>query len=112
MGKTFRPYDPDQLLVLPPSVREWLPPEHLVYFVGDLVDSLDLSRIHDSYEEERGYPPYHPLLMTKLILYGYAVGAQLKEDPAGMPGRRGVPDPLRGGGAGFPHDRGLPQTAP
>lgn len=76
MGKTFRPYDPDQLLVLPPSVREWLPPEHLVYFVSDVLDTLDLSRIYDSYEEERGYPPYHPLLMTKLILYGYAVGVR------------------------------------
>ncbi|MDQ3521330.1 MAG: transposase, partial [Gemmatimonadota bacterium] len=74
MAKTFRPYDPDQVLLLPPSLREWLPEEHLVYFVSDLVDSLDLSMIYDAYAEERGYPPYHPLLMTKLLLYGYARG--------------------------------------
>lgn len=76
MGKTLRPYDPDQLLVLPPSLREGLPAEHLVDFVSDLVDSLDLSRIYASYDEERGHPPYHPLLMTKLLLYGYATGVR------------------------------------
>jgi len=74
MAKTFRPYDPDQVLLLPPSLREWLPEDHLVYFVSDLVDSLDLSMIYDAYAEERGHPPYHPLLMTKLLLYGYARG--------------------------------------
>ncbi len=74
MAKTFRPYDPDQLLVLPPSLREWLPEDHLVYFLSDVVDSLDLSAIYRSYSEERGYPPYHPLLMIALLLYGYARG--------------------------------------
>lgn len=74
MAKTFRPYDPDQLLVLPPSLREWLPEDHLVYFVSDLVEQLDLSAIYGSYTEERGYPPYAPTLMTKLLLYGYAAG--------------------------------------
>lgn len=76
MGKTFRPYEPDQLLVLPPSLQEWLPKDHLAYFVSDVVDDLDLSRIYGSYAEERGYPPYHPLLMTKLWLYGYACGVR------------------------------------
>lgn len=74
MAKTFRPYDPDQLLVLPPSLREWLPEDHLVYFMSDLVEQLDLEAIFASYMEERGYPPYHPVLMTKLLLYGYATG--------------------------------------
>jgi transposase len=74
MAKTFRPYDPDQLLVLPPSLREWLPEDHLVYFMSDLVEQLDLGAIYGSYTEERGYPPYHPVLMTKLLLYGYATG--------------------------------------
>jgi transposase len=74
MAKTFRPYNPDQLLILPPSLREWLPEDHLVYFVSDVVESLDLSAIYASYTEERGYPPYHPVLMTKLLLYGYATG--------------------------------------
>ncbi len=72
MGKTFRPYDPDQLLVLPPSLQEWLPGDHLAYFVSEVVDALDLSVIYESYAEERGYPPYHPAMMTKLWLYGYA----------------------------------------
>jgi len=76
MAKTFRPYEPDQLLVLPPSLREWLPADHLAYFVSDVVDALDLSAIYASYGEERGYPPYHPLLMTKLWLYGYACGVR------------------------------------
>jgi len=71
MSKTFRPYEPDQLLMLPPSLDEWLPKDHVVYFVSDLVDSLDLSAIYASYGDERGYPPYHPVLMTKLWLYAY-----------------------------------------
>jgi transposase len=74
MAKTFRPYDPDQSFLLPPSLRDWLPTDHLAYFVSDLVDSLDLSRIYAAYEEERGFPPYHPLMLVKVLLYGYAVG--------------------------------------
>jgi transposase len=74
VSKTFRPYQPDQLLALPPSLHEWLPTDHLVYFVSDLVESLDLSAIYSSYTEERGFPPYHPLLMTKLWVYAYARG--------------------------------------
>lgn len=74
MAKTFRPYDPEQLLMLPPSLREWLPEDHLVYFVSDVVETLDLSAIYASYDEERGYPPYHPLLITRILLYGYARG--------------------------------------
>ncbi|MGH7460466.1 MAG: IS1182 family transposase, partial [Longimicrobiales bacterium] len=62
--------------MLPPSLNEWLPREHLVYFVGDVVDALDLSAIYTRYEEERGYPPYHPLLMTKLWLYAYTCGVR------------------------------------
>jgi transposase len=74
MGKVFRPYQPDQLLMLPPSMQEWLPADHAVHFVSDLVDSLDLSAILETYTEERGYPPYHPLMMTKLLLYGQVCG--------------------------------------
>lgn len=74
MAKTFRPYEPDQILLLPPSLREWLPEDHLVYFLNDVVETLDLSAIYATYREERGYPPYHPLLMVKVLLYGYARG--------------------------------------
>ncbi len=75
MAKTFRSYLPEQNLLLPASLREWLPDEHLAYFVSDVVDQLDLSGIECVYEEEeRGQPPYHPLMMTKILLYGYCVG--------------------------------------
>jgi len=75
MAKTYRPYVPEQDLLLPPSLRDWLPENHLAYFVSDLVDHLDLSAITALYEdEERGYPPYHPVMLTKVLLYAYCVG--------------------------------------
>ena len=75
MAKTYRPYLPEQDFLLPPSLREWLPDDHLAYFVSDLVDHLDLSAITSVYEaEERGYPPYHPVMLTKVLVYGYCVG--------------------------------------
>jgi transposase len=75
MAKTYRPYVPEQDLLLPPSLREWLPEDHLAYFVSDLVDHLDLSAITAVYEdEERGYPPYHPIMLTKVLVYAYCVG--------------------------------------
>ena len=61
--------------MLPPSLDEWLPAEHLARFVADLVDEhLDLSRIHSAYTEGRGGPPYDPWLMVRILLYGYTVG--------------------------------------
>ena len=75
MSKTYRPYQPEQDFLLPPSLRDWLPENHLAYFVSDLVDQLDLSAIYAVYEKEaRGQPPYDPRLMTKLLVYGYCVG--------------------------------------
>jgi len=75
MGKTYRPYDPEQQYLLPPSLQDWLPEGHLAYFVSDLVDDMDISAIESVYEqEERGQPPYHPQMMTKILLYGYCVG--------------------------------------
>ena len=68
-------YLPEQDLLLPPSLRDWLPENHLAYFVSDLIDQVDLSGIEAYYEqEERGYPPYHPRMMTKILVYGYCVG--------------------------------------
>ena len=60
--------------MLPPSLRDWLPEGHLAYFVSDLIDELDLWRWSRITTEERGYPPYHPRMMTKILLYGYCVG--------------------------------------
>jgi len=75
MAKTYRPYVPEQDLLLPPSLRDWLPEDHLAFFVSDLVDHLDLSAITAMYEdEERGYPPYHPVMLTKVLVYAYCVG--------------------------------------
>jgi transposase len=75
MAKTYRPYVPEQDLLLPPSLRDWLPEDHLAFFVSDLIDQLDLSAITTVYEdEERGYPPYHPVMLTKVLVYAYCVG--------------------------------------
>jgi transposase len=75
MAKVYRPYFPEQDFLLPPSLREWLPENHLAYFVSDVIDHLDLGEIERHYErEERGYPPYNPRMMTKLLVYGYCVG--------------------------------------
>jgi transposase len=55
MAKVYHPYFPEQDFLLPASLREWLPESHLAYFVSDLIDQLDLSRIEQHYErEERG----------------------------------------------------------
>ena len=75
MSKTYRPYDPDQQLLLPAALQEWLPDDHLAYFVSDVVDQLDLSAIMARYQSEgRGGPPYHPRMMVKVLLYGYCMG--------------------------------------
>jgi transposase len=74
MAKTFRPYDPDQLRLMPPALADWVPEDHLARFVSDVVDTLDLMAIEETYAEERGYPPYHPQMMVKVLLYGYCTG--------------------------------------
>ncbi len=75
--KTFRAYDPDQLFLLPPALRDWLPEGHLALFISDVVDhALDLTPIFAPYEagDGRGQPPYHPALMVKLLVYAYCTG--------------------------------------
>src|SRR4051812_39381554 len=75
MAKTFRPWQVEQRWLLPPSVQELVPPEHLAHFVRDAVrEALDLSEIHAAYDEERGFPPFHPTMMTALLLYAYCQG--------------------------------------
>jgi len=74
MAKTFRPYDPDQMLLMPPSLADWVPEDHLARFVRDIVEALDLSAIEDVYTEERGYPPYDPRMMVGVLLYAYCTG--------------------------------------
>ena len=73
--KTFRPYTPDQILLLPPDLAEWVPAGHLARLVDDLVENtLDLDAIYNVYTEVRGAPPYDPRLLLKVLLYGYSNG--------------------------------------
>jgi len=75
LSKTFRPYEPNQIFLMPVSMHEWLPGDHLAYFISDIVDHLDLSHVMERYgSEERGYPPYHPAMMVKVLLYAYCIG--------------------------------------
>ncbi len=77
VDKTFRSYDPDQVLLMPPSLHDWLPEDHLAHFVSELVDEvLDLSPFLASYTEARGFPPYDPRLMLKILIYGYTTGVR------------------------------------
>lgn len=72
--KKFRHYDPEQEYLLPENPRTWLPKDHLVFFLNDVVDKMDLNAITQPYEaEERGYPPYHPVMMVKVLLYAYCI---------------------------------------
>ena len=71
VAKTFRRFEPDQVLLLPPSLDEWLPADHLARFVAELVDEvLDLSGIYADDTAARGYPPYEPRVMVRLLVYG------------------------------------------
>ena len=75
MAKKFRRWDVNQVWLLPPSVQELVPAGHVAHFVRDLVrEGLDLSEIMGEYREERGYPPYHPVMMVALLLYAYCRG--------------------------------------
>jgi transposase len=75
MTASYLPYDPQQMFLLPPALQEWLPEGHLAHFIGDTVDTLDLSAFHARYAG--GGPrnqPFHPAMMVKVLLYGYATG--------------------------------------
>ena len=73
--RQFRRYDPGQLFLLPPDMKEWLPEDDLVYFVMDVVGQLDLNRICRTYNSDKGgQPPYHPEMMTSLLIYAYCIG--------------------------------------
>jgi transposase len=75
MSKTFREWNVTQPMMFPPSVLDFVPPNHVAHFVRNLVsEELDLRKILAGYEETRGYPPYHPVMMTCLIVYAYTQG--------------------------------------
>lgn len=76
MSKRFRTCSLDQPFLLPPSLQDWLPEQHLARFIGDVVSELDLSAITQEYarKDGRGYAAYHPVMLTRLLLYAYCVG--------------------------------------
>lgn len=76
MSKRFRTCSLDQPFLVPPSLHDWLPEDHLARFVAEVVHHLDLSEIYDCYERKdgRGLAAYHPEMLTRLLLYGYAIG--------------------------------------
>src|SRR5258707_13013155 len=76
MSKRFRVCSLDQEFLLPPSLQDWLPQDHLARFIAEVMNELDLSAIYAEYERKdgRGLSAYHPLLLTRLLLYGYSIG--------------------------------------
>jgi transposase len=91
MPASYLPYEPDQDFLLPPSMREWLPDGHLAFFISDTVEALDLAAFHARYDKAGPRnQPFHPAMMVKVLLYGYATGvfssrkiaAKLHEDVA------------------------------
>ena len=75
MPTSYRPYFPDQGLLLPSSLSEWLPEDHLAYFISDAVDAMDLDAFHARYEGDgRRRQPFDPRMMVKVLIYGYASG--------------------------------------
>ena len=75
MATSFVPYEPNQTFLLPPSPSEWLPEDHLVYFVSEIIDRLDLEKFYARYEGDgRRNQPYDPALLVKVLVYGYASG--------------------------------------
>lgn len=75
MGKKFRKWTPDQLWLLPPSPRDWLDDDHLIYFLLDAVGEMDLSPFFERYRNSvSGQPPFHPRMMVTLLLYAYCKG--------------------------------------
>jgi transposase len=75
MAKTFREWNPEQSVMFPPTVLDLVEKDDLVHFVRNLVlEQLDVSEILGQYQEDRGYPPMHPQMMTALLLYSYSQG--------------------------------------
>lgn len=75
MAANYHPYEPQQMLLLPEAIQDWLPEGHLAHFISDTVDALDLGAFHARYDS--GGPhnqPFHPVMMVKVLVYDYASG--------------------------------------
>jgi transposase len=77
MAYTFLCGDRDQPFLLPPDLRDWLPAGHLAWFVGDVVDQLDLEPFYRAHRDDgHGHPAYDPKLLLGVLLYAYAIGVR------------------------------------
>ena len=75
MAANYLPYEPQRMLLLPEALQEWLPEGHLAHFISDTVDGFDLSAFHARYEKDGARnQPFHPAMMVKVLIYGYATG--------------------------------------
>lgn len=77
MGTNFRPYQPNQMFLMPPCAKDWLPEGHLAFFISETVDRLDVSAFYRPYEGDgRRNSPFDPRMMVKILVYGYASGVR------------------------------------
>lgn len=75
MAANYLPYEPQQMLLLPEAIQDWLPEGHLAHFISDTVDTLDLGAFHARYDKDGPRnQPFHPAMMVKVLVYGYASG--------------------------------------
>jgi transposase len=75
MGQNFIVADRDQVLLLPPSLRDWLPRDHLAWSILGAVEKMDLSAFYRAYRDNgQGRAAYEPAMMVALLLYAYARG--------------------------------------
>ena len=75
MAANYLAYEPQQMLLLPEAIQDWLPEGHLAHFIGDTVDTLDLSAFDARYDKDGPRnQPFHPAMMVKVLVYGYATG--------------------------------------
>lgn len=75
MPTSYLPYEPDQNLLLPQSLHEWLPENHLAHYISDTIEALNLQSFYERYEAGGARnQPFQPAMMVKILVYGYATG--------------------------------------
>lgn len=75
--KTYRPFTPGQTYLFAQDPRDWLPNDHIVHFVEDVLDHIDYTPFHQAHQDDlRGYPPYDPRVMVRILAYGYVTGVR------------------------------------
>ena len=92
MSYNFLPYAQDQQFLLPPSLDEWVREDSLERFVSDVLDHLDAEgRLRPFYATYRsdgwGHPAYHPVMLLKVLVYGYVIGVRSSRKLARRPER-------------------------